>query len=924
MFDYGMTSEDVTVKFIMNDHGDYTPMDQTVRKGDKVVRPATDPIADGYAFLGWFTNMGCTHRFDFDSTLDFLEEATTLKLYAGWIETSKLSGDCGTGVTWEINKSAGSPDYDQLTIHGTGNMDDYKFPKRVPWYTFSKIIEHVYIDEGIVSIGKNSLRHENMTTIHIPNSVTTIGENAFYNCKNLKTLIIPNTVNNVGKDAFYGCSGVTELTIDLGTIKKDIVSGFKGLETLTIGNNVKTIEKSAFTYNKNLTEIELGTGLETIGDNAFKNLKLITSDIIIPSSVTTIGKNAFQNIANVKNNPCIRISTADGSALNCIEPGAFGRANAIIDLSQSQQLKRLGGTTGKTPFKGCKHDIILPSTIESIEKNSVVLNAPKGETASAYICVPEGMSLSVNGDLYPIENIPANRLVDLTPFNNKKNKLAIVVMSDLTLRDINIISKYTDNTDPNQPKQLPMCDAYKYTLATDDVDQQGIEIITKARVGETVILSWGGETIPAGKYVSGFTITDANDNNSIVSTAQKEKDTEDYTFIMPQKAVNVAVNLADQYEYQLDLTAANAQVEVPQMLLAMLCQDGYYVVDPATQRRYLDLNLDGKYDLELLEPEPEVEVPAYVIEDEDNKDPFADKYSVKRLAGADDVTVNSKFSFTYPFPLPFNGVLIKLNENNQEEQMATIHSLYDHNNVEELDKQTCHVQLTQRTLYKDGYWNTLCLPFDVTDGDNTDNVTFSGTPLAGAEARTLSSATINGTTLNLTFGDPVTTLSAGVPYIIKWTAAQQNIVDPIFMNVTIDKTHHDYDNGATDDLRVRFLGTYEEMKFYLEDKSILFLGENNKLSYPKPTQQNIDDGIYPNIKPFRAYFKIGGDNSPAPQLTAFNLNFDGDETTEITTTDFTDYTDSTNAWYDMQGRKLDAQPTQKGIYIHGGRKVVIK
>ena len=70
-----------------------------------------------------------------------------------------------------------------------------------------------------------------------------------------------------------------------------------------------------------------------------------------------------------------------------------------------------------------------------------------------------------------------------------------------------------------------------------------------------------------------------------------------------------------------------------------------------------------------------------------------------------------------------------------------------------------NVTLTGRTLYRDGDWNTLCLPFDVT---------LAGSPLKGAEARTLSSASFNAGTLTLNFGEPVTTLNAGTPYIIKW------------------------------------------------------------------------------------------------------------------------------------------------------------
>ena len=89
-----------------------------------------------------------------------------------------------------------------------------------------------------------------------------------------------------------------------------------------------------------------------------------------------------------------------------------------------------------------------------------------------------------------------------------------------------------------------------------------------------------------------------------------------------------------------------------------------------------------------------------------------------------------------------------------------------------------NVTLNGRTLYKDGKWNTLCLPF---------SVTLSGSPLNGAVARPLTAASISSTTLSLSFGDAVTTLEAGTPYIIKWIADanyvdddEHNIVSPVF------------------------------------------------------------------------------------------------------------------------------------------------
>ena len=79
--------------------------------------------------------------------------------------------------------------------------------------------------------------------------------------------------------------------------------------------------------------------------------------------------------------------------------------------------------------------------------------------------------------------------------------------------------------------------------------------------------------------------------------------------------------------------------------------------------------------------------------------------------------------------------------------------------ISENDGVQARVTLTGRTLYRDGEWNTLCLPF---------NVTLSGSPLQGATARPLESASISGSTLNLQFGDAVDELVAGTPYIIKW------------------------------------------------------------------------------------------------------------------------------------------------------------
>jgi hypothetical protein len=221
------------------------------------------------------------------------------------------------------------------------------------------------------------------------------------------------------------------------------------------------------------------------------------------------------------------------------------------------------------------------------------------------------------------------------------------------------------------------------------------------------------------------------------------------------------------------------------------------------------------------------------------------------------------------------------------------------------------VMLDGRTLYKDGAWNTLCLPF---------NVTLSGSPLDGAVARPLTEASISGTTLNLTFGEAVSELVAGTPYIIKWEKASDyvdddahNIVSPMFRGATIDATERNYDNAAGGDARVRFMGTYKSTEFDAEDKSILLMGGANMLYYPTKGA---------DIGSCRAYFKIGDSGSAGAlaRITAFSIDFGDNEITGIIKADASLSTPS--VWYTIDGRKLQGKPTKSGVYINNGHKIV--
>ena len=139
-----------------------------------------------------------------------------------------------------------------------------------------------------------------------------------------------------------------------------------------------------------------------------------------------------------------------------------------------------------------------------------------------------------------------------------------------------------------------------------------------------------------------------------------------------------------------------------------------------------------------------------------------------------------------------------------------------------------------------------------------------------------------------------------------------NIKNPAFPNVMVDATASSVETTWVD-----FVGTYEPLSFSDADPSILFLGTESTLYYPL-------SGAY--IGAQRAFFRLKGIEAGDThnQARAFVLNFGDSETTGIlSTTNLTNYTNS-DAWYDLSGRRLNGKPTQKGLYINNGRKVVIK
>ena len=182
----------------------------------------------------------------------------------------------------------------------------------------------------------------------IPNSVTSIGDWAFYGCSGLTKITIPNSVTSIGDDAFVGtsweeeqpdgviyvndvlykykgempantlievrkgtvsispgaflgCYGLTSITIpnSVMSIGDDTFYKCFDLTSITIPNSVTSIGNSAFSYCSSLTSITIPNSVTSIGNFAFKDCSSLTS-ITIPNSVTTIGESAFRRCTSLQ------------------------------------------------------------------------------------------------------------------------------------------------------------------------------------------------------------------------------------------------------------------------------------------------------------------------------------------------------------------------------------------------------------------------------------------------------------------------------------------------------------------------------------------------------------------------------------------------------------------------------------------------
>lgn len=216
---------------------------------------------------------------------------TILLLSVQWLPAyAAESGSCGEGLEWSF--SAGV-----LTITGEGDMTDFSEPDMAPWYDLRDQIRRVVFPDGLTSVGNLAFYQcKNLTTVILPDTVREVGIFSFAGCESLTMLDLGVRVTEIKESAFDGCISLAALKLPDGlqTLGSQAFYRCESLTTVTIPSGVREMGTAVFAYCKNLIIAKIDAYLKEIPDWTFYGCDRLTS-VVLAQTVESVENYAFKN-----------------------------------------------------------------------------------------------------------------------------------------------------------------------------------------------------------------------------------------------------------------------------------------------------------------------------------------------------------------------------------------------------------------------------------------------------------------------------------------------------------------------------------------------------------------------------------------------------------------------------------------------------
>ncbi len=295
-------------------------------------------IPDGVTNVGAYAFQGCTNL-------------TSVTIPKSVTRMARAFYDCSSLVT------AGPIGSNSNIVYGwTDEIPDGAFAD-------CNHLSSIIIPNGVTSIGSQAfLSCYELTSITIPSSVTSIGRQAFSLCSNLNSITIPSGVTIFSDYLFAGCTSLTDITISntVTSIGEKTFAGCTDLTSIIIPTGVNNIGEYAFEDCTNLASIIIADNVHSIGYGAFSGCTGLTA-ITIPDSVSSVGGRAFEGCASLTN---ITISNSLSNISNLV----FGDCTSLKSVTIPNSVT----TIASGAFYGCSSltTVSIPGSITSVGRGA--------------------------------------------------------------------------------------------------------------------------------------------------------------------------------------------------------------------------------------------------------------------------------------------------------------------------------------------------------------------------------------------------------------------------------------------------------------------------------------------------------------------------------------------------------------------------